>query len=377
MGRALTPGVFSNFVAVFDTQSRTVIDSFLLPEHPQDVVFGSFNRLWVLGENQIFQIDATTGTSTGPSIGGSIVYSGSLEISPDRNTLYYGQYGLSPTTMYKFDVSSVTPTLLMQTQTGSNGEDLTLSHNGSFICHTNGFPYQITKYRTSDFASLGAYVTGPYPQALAFSPDDSVVYASVHTAAGIKVFNANTFLLLGTINGPEVASKLAVDSAGRDLFAGYATYFGFTGTVVFDVSSSPTPTPTASPTTTPTPTPTPTHPAFFSGEVLLGNGIYYLQFPNGTPFGYYSYLSDPYWIYHFDMGYEYWFDANDGHNGIYLYDFAANTFFYTSPSFPFPYLYDFGLNTVLYYYPDPQRPGHYTTNPRYFYNFATHQIITR
>ena len=117
-------------------------------------------------------------------------------------------------------------------------------------------------------------------------------------------------------------------------------------------------------------------PAFFSGEVSLGNGVYYLQFPNGTPFGYYSYLTDPRWIYHFDMGYEYWFDANDGNGGIYFYDSASTHFFYTSPSFPFPYLYDFTLNTVLYYFPDPQRPGHYTSNPRYFYNFATGQIIT-
>jgi len=76
------------------------------------------------------------------------------------------------------------------------------------------------------------------------------------------------------------------------------------------------------------------------------------------------------------MSYEYWFDANDGHSGIYFYDFMSTHFFYTSPSFPFPYLYDFSLNTVLYYFPDPSRPGHYTTNPRYFYNFATGQIIT-
>jgi hypothetical protein len=80
------------------------------------------------------------------------------------------------------------------------------------------------------------------------------------------------------------------------------------------------------------------HPPFFTNEVSLGNGVYYLQFPNGTPFGYYSYLSDPRWIYHFDLGYEYWFDANDGQGGIYFYDLASNTFFYTSPSFPFPYL---------------------------------------
>ena len=122
--------------------------------------------------------------------------------------------------------------------------------------------------------------------------------------------------------------------------------------------------------------PTPAQPSFFNGEIALQNGVYYLQFPNGTPFGYYTYLTDPRWIYHFDMGYEYWFDANDGHSGIYFYDFASNHFFYTSPSFPFPYLYDFTLNTVLYYFPDPNRPGHYTANPRYFYNFATGQIIT-
>ena len=119
------------------------------------------------------------------------------------------------------------------------------------------------------------------------------------------------------------------------------------------------------------------HPAFFSGEAALGNGVYYLKFPDGTPFGYYSYLSDAHYLYHFDLGYAYWFDAADGQSGVYLYDFASQTFFYTSPVFPFPYLYDFTLNTVLYYYPNTSSAGHYTTAPRYFYNFATHKIITK
>jgi hypothetical protein len=124
------------------------------------------------------------------------------------------------------------------------------------------------------------------------------------------------------------------------------------------------------------------HPAFFAGEIALSNGWYYLQFVNGTPFGYYTYLvvmNDPDFIYHIDMGFEHFFDANDNNNGIYFYDFTSNSFFYTSPSpsFPFPFLYDFSLNTVLYYFPDPNNPGHYTSNPRYFYNFATHQVITK
>ena len=120
------------------------------------------------------------------------------------------------------------------------------------------------------------------------------------------------------------------------------------------------------------------HPDFFDGEEALGNGVYYLTFPNGNYFGYYSYLSDSHYIYHFDLGYEYVFDAQDADNGVYLYDFTSNDYFYTSPSFPFPYLYDFNLKTVLYYYPDPSNPGHYNTNGvRYFYDFATGQIITK
>jgi len=116
------------------------------------------------------------------------------------------------------------------------------------------------------------------------------------------------------------------------------------------------------------------HPAFFTGETALGGGWYYLQFANGTPFGYYSYLPDQNFLYHIDLGFEYLFDANDANHGIYFYDFASGSFFYTSPS-TFPYLYDFSLNAWLYYLPDASNPGRYSHNPRWFYNFATGQWI--
>jgi len=117
------------------------------------------------------------------------------------------------------------------------------------------------------------------------------------------------------------------------------------------------------------------HPAFFNGEIALGGGWYYLQFANGTPFGYYSYLPNQNFIYHIDLGYEYLLDANDGQGGIYFYDFASSSFFYTSPS-TFPFLYDFSLNAWLHYLPDVNNPGRYTHNPRWFFNFATGQWIT-
>lgn len=120
------------------------------------------------------------------------------------------------------------------------------------------------------------------------------------------------------------------------------------------------------------------HPAYFDGQVGLDSGVYYLTFSSGNPFGYYSFLADANYIYHFDLGYEYVFDAADGNSGVYLYDFQSQDFFYTSPTFPFPYLYDFGLNTVLYYYPDPTNTGHYNTDGyRFFYRFDTGQIIVK
>ncbi len=119
-------------------------------------------------------------------------------------------------------------------------------------------------------------------------------------------------------------------------------------------------------------------PPFFLGQAAVGNGVDYLSFPDGNYFGYYAFLADPAYLYHFDLGYEYIFNAADGQDGVYFYDFASSTFFYTSPTFPFPYLYDFTLNTVLYYYPDPKNAGHYNTDGvRYFYDFATGKIITK
>ncbi len=115
-------------------------------------------------------------------------------------------------------------------------------------------------------------------------------------------------------------------------------------------------------------------PEFFLGEVSLGSGVYYLQFPSNAVFGYYNFPGFPI-LYHYDMGFESFIDAMDGNAGAYLYDFASGHWFYTSPSL-FPYLYDFTLNAWLYYFPNTKSPGHYTSNPRYFSNLTTGKIIT-
>ena len=114
---------------------------------------------------------------------------------------------------------------------------------------------------------------------------------------------------------------------------------------------------------------------FFSGASDLGSENDYLAFGDGNPFGYYSAAFAPF-LYHYDAGFSYFIDAGTSTGDAYLYDFTSNAFWYTSPSL-WPYIYDFGLNNWLYYFPNANDPTHYTTNPRYFYNFGSSSIITR
>jgi len=154
-----------------------------------------------------------------------------------------------------------------------------------------------------------------------------------------------------------------------------------TPTVTRTPTPTATPTPTVSATATATPTPTPIvptptptpHPAFFSGEVSVGGGYYYLVFPDGTPFGYYTYQYFPD-LYHVDLGFEQFVDANDSAHGAYLYDYILGQWFYTSPA-DFPFMYNYTANAWYYYFPNASLPGHYTTNPRVFYNETTGKYI--
>jgi len=111
---------------------------------------------------------------------------------------------------------------------------------------------------------------------------------------------------------------------------------------------------------------------FFTGEVPVGNAVFYLAFPDKSLFGYYTFLSTSI-FYHFDMGYEFFVPGSA--TDVYFYDYASGHWWYTSAS-EFPYLYDFTLNAWLYYFPSTTIAGHYTTSPRYFVNLTTSQYFT-
>jgi hypothetical protein len=115
--------------------------------------------------------------------------------------------------------------------------------------------------------------------------------------------------------------------------------------------------------------------SFFKGQQYVSNNLAYLNFPNGTTFGYYSVNKFP-WVYHQDLGNVYYTDAKDGRGGFYLKDAATGISWYTNPQV-FPQLYDSVLKAWLYYYPDTKRPGHYTSLVRRFKNMSNGKNYTR
>ena len=285
-------------------------------------------------------------------------------------------------------VFSVTPDGALTTLHAFSGADdgaqpqaaLVLGSDGNFYGTTGGVYDAITGVRSSNgtvfkitpagvlttlhtFASDGS--EGIEPTAALIQGSDGNFYGTTSGGPSGTVFSitpAGTFTNLHAFSGSaDGANPLAALIQGSDGNLYGTTSAGGTDNhgVVFRVNTN-------------------FHPTFFTGEAALSDGVYYLAFSNGNYFGYYSYLSDPHYLYHFDLGYEYVFDAADGESGVYLYDFTSSDFFYTSPSFPFPYLFDFGLDSVVYYYPDPSNPGHYNTDGyRFFYVFSTGQIIVK
>ena len=222
----------ASFVAVLDANTLQLLPSLPVLTNPSDVEIGANNRLYVTPANQnvngIMIVDASTGSDLGTFSGSVSIYSGGmLEVSPDGNTLYFGNRGISPGTAAKFDISVYPPTLIYRNphgDLGSNGQDLALSPDGRYLSYAvgggnNGYVIYMMD-ATDDFSVLGSFVTGAYPRVITYSPDSSTAFA-VHTSGQIDVFSTSTFLNIDTYPTVGEARDLAVNQTGAYLFAAF------------------------------------------------------------------------------------------------------------------------------------------------------------
>ena len=73
---------------------------------------------------------------------------------------------------------------------------------------------------------IANYSTGAYPDALAYSPDGSIVYAlhSVYPTA-IDLYSTDTGVLLGQFPAADRGFLASVDNTGQHLFVGYDSVY--------------------------------------------------------------------------------------------------------------------------------------------------------
>lgn len=262
-GMALSPDGSALYVAnttglkidVINPANLTLTTSLPVATAPYDVAVGSNNRLMVMDRRpggvgfalQLQQLDATTGAplstlTQGP--GSVFTYLGNFQMSPDQQTLYWGQTSVSPTRLFAFDVSTQTTTYLRHIQTGANGNPMVLSHDGTKIAHPCGAPYIVPLLNSVDFSLAGGFNTGPYPLNAAFSPDDQLTYVSRNEGAGwsnIYVADTNTNAFLDEFNMAGITSIMTTDYPGSNLYISFRPGQGPNTTVVYDTGYIPEP----------------------------------------------------------------------------------------------------------------------------------------
>ncbi len=236
--RLYVAGGSSNSIYVIDLAQDSLAGSVSAGDYARSVKVGLNNRLFVLTGTQqtpsfVKQIDATTGASTGPNLAGCCypayppfdVYSGEIQISPDRTKLYYANYGLSPASLYEFDVSGTNPIERWAGLGGYSGEQLVLSPDGSLLAYVTetGLNGKTPNFSTL-FPGLGikGYLPTEFkPNALAYSPDGKLAYVLQWPAANISVFDTTSSAKLAQFTTIDGGYDMVADRTGQHLFVSY------------------------------------------------------------------------------------------------------------------------------------------------------------
>ncbi|MBB3207180.1 DNA-binding beta-propeller fold protein YncE [Rhodopirellula rubra] len=193
---------------------------------PIDVKVGHHDRLYVLTNSQLQTIDRVLGNEVATPIETGFE-NGELAINPQRDRLYVARIGTGVASLSQYSISAPTPAVLWQstpgTAIGSNGQDLAISHDGSFVSYAAGNGqggYRIAKFQTDTMQPIGFFETGMFPREVSFSSDDAVAY-TVSRSGIINTWDTTTFADSGSMSVQGEARELIVDTSGQDLIAAF------------------------------------------------------------------------------------------------------------------------------------------------------------
>jgi YVTN family beta-propeller protein len=225
----------SNSISMIDTTTNQVVKTITTASRPRFVIAAAADRLFVSGD---------TGWQVNP-MGGAAgadfsFYPGAIALTGDRTTLWSGT-SLQPADLTKFDVSTLNPVALWSApfnSVGSNGYNLTVSHDGKYLFFITGTGnnafYQTYLYRTADMSVAATLYHTPFD--VIFSPDDKYFYTS-----DFDIYSTTNMGTVGSFLPDGEVAYLSVTPSGRYLFASEPSTlnFGDPGLVqVFDTGRS-------------------------------------------------------------------------------------------------------------------------------------------
>lgn len=190
-GSTLWVALEGSRVAKFDAETLARLDTIIVPgscptsvtETAGMLVIGSRN----CGGDSLFVHNLATGEQHASSDG--LFYRPVLDSAPGRPGIVIGSdAGLSPATIYRYDVSSGVPILEdSRWNIGSNLGDLAMTPDGKRVVTASGSPYEHPQFNVSGLTRSRVYESTNYPNAVEWSPDGGYVATGSSSSYGIDV----------------------------------------------------------------------------------------------------------------------------------------------------------------------------------------------
>ena len=229
----------------FDTATLQKTGSFSADVTASCDLVASGGRLWYPSTGTVRSVSLDSShTVVDP---GSVVPDGMLASStgqPDQ--LVVGKTGVSPAALYVYDVSDPSAPSQLATTTfgGSDLRDMAVTPDGATLLLAQGSPYSISALALPGLGAatgVASYPTGPYPNAVAVSPDGATIAGGADAAYDPDVleFDASSSTAthkwnFGSTTDLLYPRGLAFNAAGTRLFA-ISGDVNFTHTVTFHV----------------------------------------------------------------------------------------------------------------------------------------------
>ena len=237
----------TNEITLVDLNNFQAIATIPIPVPSYDIEVGKNEQLFItpaIANHGIILVDGLNGTFIEETYDPAIVsVNGFLEISPDKNSLYFANRQVSPATLSKFDLISLRPRVVWENNPGalgSGGFDLALSKDGNFISYavySGNLSEDIFKLNTDDFSVAANFITGLNPTEITYGPFGTFTF-TVHAAGFIDVFNANDSSSLPPIQTPGRAIEILTDTGGINIYAAFGDTMR-----VYSISEGSTPLP--------------------------------------------------------------------------------------------------------------------------------------